>query len=482
MAALQEDARDAGAAIAARLDAVQRQIDSVATWSDSQMSREETSGGSCGTASGAGRGPLYNARRSVRDGVASLRDSVTKSWITPVQADLEILRKAAAGLEGDSTEDRQKRFEAAGLRDPRQRAQHRHPLERARPVDRGRDARARRRGVGRRRGSRASPATTRRSLSACGRPPTRPLCRPSCSCGGACSAKARPASPMRSRTCGPTSAPISRSLATYVVSGGKTAGDHTSGGEPITGRDMIALLATIGIDLGLFVLALLDPPAAPPVRRDGARRQRRRSCTPSPSRVRAPAAGAFKTAIARAPGADLEWVRRHFIHHNGASYFVIPNLYSVDQKGRQQAGGTEALAMNQLAGVFDDLKLVTALAPNELKAFLQRGEPLQLHRPVPDPRRVGRPGEAGAWSTPHGLRWVGVSRRASRRRASAITGCSRRRNARSISPAGAPRRSATSRSSASSTLEGLTPLLSVLNEASMERPPSEPATLVPVTT
>ena len=67
LAGLQEDARDASAVVAARLDAVRGQLDSVVSWSDGQMTREETSGGSCGTPSGAGRGPLYNARRSVRD-------------------------------------------------------------------------------------------------------------------------------------------------------------------------------------------------------------------------------------------------------------------------------------------------------------------------------------------------------------------------------------------------------------------------------
>src|SRR5262249_38555056 len=84
LAGLQEDARDAAAAIAARLEAVRIQLDSVVSWSDSQMTRESTSGGSCGTPSGAGRGPLFGARQSVRDSVASLRDNITKSWITPV--------------------------------------------------------------------------------------------------------------------------------------------------------------------------------------------------------------------------------------------------------------------------------------------------------------------------------------------------------------------------------------------------------------
>jgi hypothetical protein len=71
LAGLQEDARDASSAIAARLDAVRAQLDSVVSWSEGQMAREESSGGSCGTTSGAGRGPLYNARRSVKDSVWS---------------------------------------------------------------------------------------------------------------------------------------------------------------------------------------------------------------------------------------------------------------------------------------------------------------------------------------------------------------------------------------------------------------------------
>src|SRR5258708_3227393 len=100
LAGLQEDARDAGAVVAARLEAVRIQLDSVVSWSDSQMAREATSGSSCGTASGAGRGALFGARQSVRDSVASLRDNITKSWITPIRGDLEQLRASSTGLEG----------------------------------------------------------------------------------------------------------------------------------------------------------------------------------------------------------------------------------------------------------------------------------------------------------------------------------------------------------------------------------------------
>ena len=76
------------------------------------MSREETSGGSCGVTSGAGRGPLYNARRSVRDSITTLRDGVTKAWIVPTQEELKSLQDAAALPEDGSVEERQRRFEA----------------------------------------------------------------------------------------------------------------------------------------------------------------------------------------------------------------------------------------------------------------------------------------------------------------------------------------------------------------------------------
>jgi hypothetical protein len=54
------------------------------------------------------------------------------------------------------------------------------------------------------------------------------------------------------------------SLATYLASRGNQAAGRTDTGEPITGRDLIALLATIGIDLGLLALAIVNPPREPP--------------------------------------------------------------------------------------------------------------------------------------------------------------------------------------------------------------------------
>ena len=46
----------------------------------------------------------------------------------------------------------------------------------------------------------------------------------------------------------------------YVFSGGRAA-IASKDGEPITGRDLIALLATIGINLGLLALTALNPPS-----------------------------------------------------------------------------------------------------------------------------------------------------------------------------------------------------------------------------
>ncbi|MEM1371754.1 MAG: hypothetical protein AAGG72_05945, partial [Pseudomonadota bacterium] len=122
--------------------------------------------------------------------------------------------------------------------------------------------------------------------------------------------------------------------------------------QGLSGRDMIALLATLGIDLGLFVLAALNPPKAPPKNMqvsDEVARQVR---------------DAIATAVSRAPEADFEWIQKHFIYHKGASYFVIPNLYSCNSEDERES--SRALAVNQLAGVFDDLDLVRWPTPKEL--------------------------------------------------------------------------------------------------------------------
>lgn len=353
LSGLQEDARDAGGAIAARLDAVKAQLDNVVTWSDSQMAREERSGGSCGVSSGAGQGPLYNARRSVRDQIASLRDGMNGSWFTPVQADLERLQQSIAGLTGGTIEERQKAFET-----------------------RAAEIRGRARSIANRSNEfgKSSAAEMRALASTVGIAPAKP--------GFSCydptlaqrltqaAAQAEQPAELKLREAefneGPAGVAnaIKRlwanigsylySLPSYIISG-KPPADATASGDPISGRDLIALLATIGIDLGLLALAALTPSAAAPMRQWGASTQAELHL---PTReIIQQLNGAIDTAINNAPGADREWVRRHFIHHRDRSYLVIPNLYSCDE-AHDKNEPARGLAMNQLAGVLTDLDLV----------------------------------------------------------------------------------------------------------------------------
>ncbi|MCB1506763.1 MAG: hypothetical protein KDJ47_17490 [Hyphomicrobiaceae bacterium] len=347
LAALQEDARDAGNAVAARLDAVKSQLDNVVAWSDSQMMREESSGGSCGTSSGAGRGPLYNARRSVRDSVASLRDGIQRSWLEPVQADIQLLQQSAASLTGETVEARQREFETRASQ-VRSRAKN----IAARSNELGQSTAAEMRAL-----AGAVDVSPGKAGFSCYDPTLAQRLRQAADQAAAPAELKLRAAVFTEGPAGVANAiknlwanigAYAGSLVEYVASGGKVAATRTTGGEPITGRDLIALLATLGIDLGLFALTALNPPATPPARH-----------MPTPALIRQ-IRQAMSTAIARIPGGDadknLEWVRRHFIHHNKASYFIIPNLYSCNPDDEDEAA--RALAMNQLAGVFDDLDLI----------------------------------------------------------------------------------------------------------------------------
>ena len=342
LAGLQEDARDASAVVAARLDAVRGQLDSVVSWSDSQMTREETSGGSCGTPSGAGRGPLYNARRSVRDSINTLREGMTRSWFEPLQADIDQLKQSAAALGGATVEERQRAFEARAS-DIRGRARN----IAARSNQLGKSTAAEMRAI-----AAAVAVAPGGAGFSCYDATLAERLR------GAAGQAEQPAE-LKLREAvfneGPAGVAnavknlwrnmgaYSTSLGAYLFSGGKQAAGRIDTGEPITGRDLIALLATIGIDLGLLALAILNPPQEPPsIRPSGALSRQIKE--------------AIDTAISRS-GVDHEWVHRHFVHHNKASYLVIPNLYSCDASNKDESA--RGLAMNQLSGVLSDLGLVT---------------------------------------------------------------------------------------------------------------------------
>jgi hypothetical protein len=425
------------------------------------MSREETSGGSCGPPSGAGRGPLYNARRSVRDSIATLRDGIARSWVAPVQADLELLQKSAAAIEGTTTEERQRLFEARAS-EIRGRAR----AIAARSNELGRSTAAEMQAL-----AAAVSVSPGQPGFSCYDPTLASRLRQ------AADQAAQPAE-LRLRQAVFTEGPAGvanavknlwnnigaylSSLMTYIASGGRETGEATAEGEPITGRDMIALLATIGIDLGLLALALINPPSA--VHWDALSASQARLHLPTASVVRH-LTSAFQTAIARAPGADLEWVRRHFIHHDGHSYFVIPNLWNAGREGdNAKDEELRALAMNQLAGVFSDLKLVEPVAASELKRFAKEEQrdsltDLTPYRHVPEElqgkNETPGPGRRGQRIRNHGL----LSKA---QRALDIAGWSERaqRDTEVFQLVD---------------VEGLTPLLVVLNEASLTEAGKPPA-------
>ncbi len=398
LGALQEDARETAAVVSARLDAVKVQLDSVVSWSDGQMRREETSGGSCGVASGAGRGRLYNARLSVRDSIASLRQGVVTNWLEPVQRDVTQLRETATRLSAGSTLERQREFErlATGIRSSANSiAARSNALGKSTAIEMNALASAVSVRPGEEGFSCYDPTLAQRLRQAAdqaGQPVNIDLPPAQFNEGPAGVANA-----VKNLWTG-----LGGMLASGFAALTGEAGNAGQAGAALTGRDLIALLATLGIDLGLFALTALNPPRAA-VQRDALEKTKSHLRIPE-GRVIQLIAGAINTAMARAQLAhrratfhrnaalddrtgellpdgavklsdgtilpekhppDFDWIRQHFVYHAGSSYFVIPNLYSCDTKDREEA--QRALAMNQLAGVLDDLDLIRPLSKKELE-------------------------------------------------------------------------------------------------------------------
>jgi len=354
LSGLQEDARDAGAVVAARLDAVRIQLDNVVSWSETQMAREESSGGSCGVASGAGQGPLYNARRGVRDGVVSLRDGITKSWVGPVQADLEQLRRSAARFEGATVAERQKNFEAQASNI---RGKARNIAARSNQF--GKSTAGEMRALA----DAVSVAPGEAGFS-CYDPTLGQRLRL------AAEQAAQPAVlDLREAEFTEGAAGVANAVKNLWSNIAGFPARLFGGGDgdksTFSGRDLIALLATLGIDLGLFALTVLNPPSQQPVR---AGLTSTKMVIP-PETVIRHIRDAVQTAIARAPGADFEWVRKHFLHHRQSSYFIIPNLFAGDSQDKDESA--RALAMNQLAGVLTDLDLVRWPTKEEMEELVE---------------------------------------------------------------------------------------------------------------
>lgn len=357
-----------------RLEAISSSLDVVVNVSSQRMALEESQGGSCGRSSGAGQGPLYLARRSVRDDVANLRDSMVAGWLDPVRGSAEGLGAAAAdlqnGIAGATVSERGAAFRAS-VNDIRTRV-----VEIAAT-------------------SNAQATIYAPQLNALADQLDIPYGEPGFLCHDPRLASALrvaadnasiavssdlPEAAFNEGAAGVANAVLNlwENVGDYLSAmidwwGGDDASDaaapaadqtplgetfgETDGGDPITGRDLIALLAAIGVDLGLFALTVLNPPTAAAARRDSLDDTLQRMYEPSEVSIRE-IAGIIHTSLMVAPDTSLEWVRKHFFSHLGYSYFVIPNLADcAADTGREN----KALAINQLAGVLNKMKLIQAL-------------------------------------------------------------------------------------------------------------------------
>ncbi|MCI4665485.1 MAG: hypothetical protein MRY74_12255 [Neomegalonema sp.] len=313
-----EEARTVAKKVEARLKAVSGSLIFAVDISNRRMAQEETSGGSCGVPSGTGRGPLYRARSAVRDSVSALQAGIERTWLTPVRGNVERLEKEAAalvdGLKGATVAERSATFRKSATEIRRNISEIATTSN-----EQGRSYAARLRQLAK--DLEIKPG------------------QPGFTCFDAALAEALrsaadqaqeqisfslPPAEFNEGAAGVAKAVLALwdnlgryffAIFDYWSQDDKKTADakvaETEGGDPITGRDLIALLAALGIDLGLFALTVMNPPAAPALRPDTA------------AELRMAIADLRKRA-----NVDDEWIKSHFVFHVARNYLVVPNVYS----------------------------------------------------------------------------------------------------------------------------------------------------------
>ncbi|MEO1292423.1 MAG: hypothetical protein AAFV62_06275 [Pseudomonadota bacterium] len=369
-----EDVRDAAVEIAARLAAVQSRLEGVVRLSERQMSVEESQGGSCGVRSAPGRGPLWRARDTVRQSVDALSFDIRQNWLGRIEGDLtglnEQLVTIGGEVRGSTLAERQTQFEKAS----------------AAVRGQANEIAARSNALGRSFAGEMRSLATSLSIApdqagfSCYDPQLAERLREAARDAEQSARVTLRAAAFSEGAAGVANAVMSlwsrvgvtlSNLFSLVIPDlAADPGDERR--QSLSGRDLIALLAAIGVDLGIFVLAVINPPSAPPVRNDAFERNVAQVKLASPRVIRE-LAHAFENVIRMAPEANLGWIRKHFLVHDGHSFFVIPSLYRCN-KGNEARRG---LAINQFAGVLDEFDLIVPISEDERKAYW-----------VADPRRM----------------------------------------------------------------------------------------------
>ena len=364
-----EDVRDAAVEVAARLAAVQSRLDTVVRFSERQMALEESSGGSCGVRSNPGRGPLWRARSNVRDGVDALNADIQTNWLGAIERDLTSLNAqlaaSGAAVSGDTVIERQRSFETAS----------------AEIRGSAREIAARSDALGD-----AFAQEMRQLASALSIRPGQE--------GFSCydpdlAARLNEAAADAAQEANVALSPaeFSEGAAGVATAVGRLWGavgrhlqalvmpvDENDPRYQVTGRDLIALIAALGVDLGLLALAVINPPSLDRARKDAFERDVARVSLVNQTVINE-LARAVRVAIRNVPGLSFEIVRMHFIAHKGEAFMVTPNIYRCDSSNREEI--RRGIAMNQVAGVLDEYKLIRPFTEKERKRYWNE-----------DPRRI----------------------------------------------------------------------------------------------
>lgn len=332
----------AAARAEARADAIKAAVDSIDTWSTSQMAREEKGGGSCGLPSSSGRGNLYAARKLVHESVLSMKGRALEGFYGPVKDSAALTKAVRVDLPVVGREDAF-RNAVANLSKPIAAINTLHT------------------------GLASSLASDMKSLAA----------SISIAPGNARFACYDPSLAQRLETAAAlASQPLDLSVTEAIYAEG-VAGTAEAirrmwrfifgqeSAAAFSGRDFIALLATIGLDLALFVLAIMErghlssrSEAPAMVSMVDYSRMTRNPDQVSLEQV-------LRAALDLMPANTLQWIRWHLVHHDGYDYFVFPNLYAVSMTDEREK--KLAMTLNQVAGVLHNMKVVRPLTQRQLR-------------------------------------------------------------------------------------------------------------------
>ncbi len=324
-----------GADLRARIGAGSDLMSAAADLSEAKTRQEIESGGSCGVASSGGEGPLFRARMETRAQIAALARSVETDWLRPTEDRLRSLDRLATDARSiaASAPDRGARFDRL----------HRRAVSVARDLSADSAARSPRYATQ----LRAKAAQLR------GQPGSDPFYCYDPDLATALEAAAQAFSepyvidvpPFRFAEGAEGVAVAIERLWTGVsgsISALVTGGQGPALGRVLTGRDIVALIAAMAVDLTLIVFTLLQP------------RRRGFSGVETRARPSAPAerelAFIISSAVQGLNGLDLAKLRACLGEAGDGRLLVVPGAGALSDPSDR----ANAAAIGRIAAVLND--------------------------------------------------------------------------------------------------------------------------------